>query len=88
MGEHRRLLAEYLLDSRDRLIDGPLGADALGHDAVDCLRPDALRLRHLVPPLARDRRVAVVAVAAGPGQELQGRDHPVRVARVEPERMR
>jgi hypothetical protein len=41
-----------LLDARDRLVDRLLGAEAVDHDAMDRLRPDALLLYETVPPLA------------------------------------
>ena len=44
-----QLLAQDLLDARDRLVDRLLGADALGGDAVDRLGPDALVLDPVVP---------------------------------------
>jgi hypothetical protein len=45
------LFAQNLLDARDRLVDRLLGADALGDDAVDRLRPDCLLVDQLVPPM-------------------------------------
>src|SRR4051812_6012841 len=79
-----RLLAQELVDTRDRLVDRPLGRDALGRDAVNRLRPDALCLNQLMPPLARSYRVAVATRLA---QELDSRRHSMRVAWVEPERL-
>ena len=38
-------LRQDLLDPGDRLVDRLLGGDALGGDAVDRLRPDALAVR-------------------------------------------
>src|SRR3954451_21584166 len=79
-----RLLAQELVDARDRLVDRPLGTETVDHDALDGLRPDLLAIDHAVSPLAGDDLIAVVT---WPGQELHGRGHPVRVARVEPERL-
>jgi len=40
------LLAQDLLDPRDRLVDRLLGADAVGGDAMHSLSPDALPLNY------------------------------------------
>ena len=53
-------LRQDLLDAGDRLVDRLLGADALGDDAVDRLRPDVLLPDQVVAPVARDRSVVVV----------------------------
>src|SRR5687768_18417843 len=85
MNERGRLLAQDLLDARDRLVDCLLGAETISDDAMDRLRPDPLRNRPTVPPVAGDLRI-LVRVVARPGEELHGRGHSVRVPRVEPER--
>ena len=59
-----RLLAQDLLDPRDRLVDRLLGADALGGDAVDRLAPRALLPDRAVPPVAERLRIVVVASGA------------------------
>ena len=65
-----RLLAQDLLDARDRLVDRLLGADALGHDAVDRLAPRRSPAR---PGRAAIRQSRSVVVSVRPGQELHGR---------------
>jgi hypothetical protein len=47
-----KLLAQDLLDPGDRLVDRLLGADALGGDAMDRLRPDPLLVDLVVPSVA------------------------------------
>src|SRR4051794_37626869 len=79
-----RLLAQELLDARDRLVDRLIGGEAVDDDPVNRLRPNVLLVHQTVPPLARGD---LVAVKVWSGQELHGRGHAVRVARVEPERL-
>src|SRR5687767_5768385 len=78
-----RLLAQDLLDPRNRLVDRPLGADAFGGDAVQGLRPDMLLPNPVVSPVARYLSVVVKERARA---DLHDRGHPMRVPRVEPER--
>src|SRR5688500_13755230 len=84
--DHAGLLAEDLLYPRDRLGDRLLGADAVGGDAMDRLGPDLLLIDQLVPPVARDLGVGVLA-SQRPRVDLHDRRHLMGIARVEPERL-
>jgi hypothetical protein len=78
------LLAQDLLDPGDSLINRLLGSDAVGGDAVDRLRPDPLLPNAPISPVARDAGVVVFHWARA---DLHYAGHPMRVARVKPERL-
>ena len=77
-------LAQDLLDPGDRLVDRLLGADALGDDAVDRLRPDPLLPIYIVPPDRprrwRSRAPAVATRPASPRPCDAGRSGRARTA--------
>src|SRR4051812_8609679 len=81
-----RLLAEGPPDAGDRLVDNLLGAEAVGHDAVH----GRAEVEGRTLALDTDRLLPVEAVGAPDVRLAQGlhcRLLPVRVARVEPERL-
>jgi hypothetical protein len=79
------LLRQDLLDPQDRLVDRPLGADAFGDDAVHRIAPDVS-----LPDLARAPFIVPhpgVVQLLPAGQRLDRRPHPVRIVRIQPERL-